>query len=317
MPISEALETFPDLGEKPLSSNSIRLKLFPGPARPSIKNWITDYHNVLGAGRHEMMQRGNYLYHSENAKRITPGERQKLAVILKSLDENEPVTIDTGSQEVVFEQPEANQPRPAATNVEPRSIENISPPQSGNFIDYADEDTGEEETEEEKKVASDSGSYHFSYPQKMPVERQAAPSHQYAPQRVVAEKKETPTPALPPKPLPARKMPPRSEWQAPIEKAPENQERPEETFVLPAKPKPSIEAATPSPAPPPPPPPAKEIPPKPPVDLSSQPPKKFFRSFRISPLSPPDSIGSAASSTINNYKKTEPKINGNTVDLRN
>jgi hypothetical protein len=100
--IFQAIQKYPKLGEQLLTSSPIKLKIFPGPIRPSIKNWIADYHAVLGAGSHATMERGNYLYHSENAKRVSAGERQKLAVILKSLDENELLIIDSERQEVVF-----------------------------------------------------------------------------------------------------------------------------------------------------------------------------------------------------------------------
>lgn len=106
LPLSQALQKFPALGEKLISGNPIRIKFFPGPVRPSIKNWITDYHAEVGAGSHESIERGNYLYHSENAKNLISGERQKLAVILKSLDENEPVSVDAERQEIVFPHPE-------------------------------------------------------------------------------------------------------------------------------------------------------------------------------------------------------------------
>ncbi|MCX6765477.1 MAG: hypothetical protein NT136_00745 [Candidatus Moranbacteria bacterium] len=106
LPLSQALQKYPALGEQLITVNPIRLKILPTPVRPSAKNWITDYHEKLGVGKHEVMERGNYLYHSENTKRLTPGERQKLAVILKSLDENEPIAVDAEKQEIVFPHPE-------------------------------------------------------------------------------------------------------------------------------------------------------------------------------------------------------------------
>jgi hypothetical protein len=99
----QALQKYPALGEQLVTAGPIKLKVFPSPVRPSIKNWIADYQQNLGAGRHGMMERGNYLYHSENTKRLTAEERQKLAVILKSLDEEEPVAINPEKQEVIFQ----------------------------------------------------------------------------------------------------------------------------------------------------------------------------------------------------------------------
>lgn len=102
MSIEEAMKKFNNLGEQVISSNPIKLKIFPNPVRPSIKNWITDYHQVMGQGQHGVMERGNYMYHSENARRLMQGERQRLATILKSLEEKIPLAINTGKQVVIF-----------------------------------------------------------------------------------------------------------------------------------------------------------------------------------------------------------------------
>jgi hypothetical protein len=101
--ISQALKQFPNLGEQLISSGGIKMKYFNSPVRPSIKNWIADYNEVMGVEKHDMMKRGDYLFHSENGKRLTTGERQKVSDILKSMDENSMVSVDSARQEVVFE----------------------------------------------------------------------------------------------------------------------------------------------------------------------------------------------------------------------
>lgn len=103
LPISKALEQYPELGEQGITVNPLKLKYFEMPMRPSIKNWITDFHDNMGAGKHGAIDRGNYLYHGENGKKLTPFERQKLSSILKSLDENSPITVDPEKKVVVFE----------------------------------------------------------------------------------------------------------------------------------------------------------------------------------------------------------------------
>ena len=47
---SEALEKYAKFGEQPVTLNKIRLRIFPEPVRPSIKNWISDYRDNLGSG---------------------------------------------------------------------------------------------------------------------------------------------------------------------------------------------------------------------------------------------------------------------------
>lgn len=105
--LSEAIQKFPNLGEQLITSSPIKLKIFPQQFRPSIKNWIEDYRQTMGIQKHGMMERGNYLFHSDNGKFLTSGERKKLAEILRSLDEDVTLKIDPERQEVVFDMDES------------------------------------------------------------------------------------------------------------------------------------------------------------------------------------------------------------------
>ncbi len=102
LPIQQALNQYERLGEQTITSERIKIKPLSESARPSIKNWIYDYHYHLGTGSHTVMERGNYLFHSENTKKLTNMERKKLALILKSLDEQDPLKIDKEKEEVIF-----------------------------------------------------------------------------------------------------------------------------------------------------------------------------------------------------------------------
>jgi len=106
--IEEAVQKYSQLNEQLLSNAFIKLRKFSEPVRPSIKNWISDYHEQMGPGKHGTFDRGNYLFHSENTKALSSVERQKVSTILKSLDENTLLTIDPEKQEVVFDQETEN-----------------------------------------------------------------------------------------------------------------------------------------------------------------------------------------------------------------
>lgn len=106
--IEEAVQKYSQLNEQLLSNTFIKLRKFSEPVRPSIKNWISDYHEQMGPGKHGTFDRGNYLFHSENTKALSSVERQKVSTILKSLDENTLLTIDPEKQEVVFDQETEN-----------------------------------------------------------------------------------------------------------------------------------------------------------------------------------------------------------------
>lgn len=101
--LREALNKFPNLIEQNITINQLNLRYSPTLMRPSIRNWITDFRDNLGAGKHSSIDRGNYLFHSENAKKLTSLERQKLSNVLKSLDEGTPLTIDAEKQAIIFE----------------------------------------------------------------------------------------------------------------------------------------------------------------------------------------------------------------------
>ena len=103
LPLSTALAKYPKLAEQNITTNQLNLRYSTAPVRPSIKNWITDFHDAMGAVKHSPIDRGNFLFHSENAKKLSSADRQKLATILKSLDEQMPIVIDESLQAVVFE----------------------------------------------------------------------------------------------------------------------------------------------------------------------------------------------------------------------
>ena len=109
MKLSDALLQYPKVGEQSVGSEQIKLRYFPMPVRPSIKNWITDFHDGMGAGKHSPMDRGNFLFHSENGKKLNSADRQKLGTILRSLDEQTLLTIDGHAQIIIFENAENTQ----------------------------------------------------------------------------------------------------------------------------------------------------------------------------------------------------------------
>ncbi|MFH0969021.1 MAG: hypothetical protein V1804_00770 [Patescibacteria group bacterium] len=108
--LASALNSYPSAGEQLITSSPIKLKIFPSSVRPSVKNWIEDYRSTMGAQKHGMMERGNYLFHTENTRRLTSGERKKLAEVLRSLDEEVTLKVDSERQEIIFEQTEERKP---------------------------------------------------------------------------------------------------------------------------------------------------------------------------------------------------------------
>lgn len=110
---SDALRKYLEIGEQLITLNHIILKNFPEPVRPSIKNWIADYTYNAGYNRHTSLERGNYLFQNENAKKLGYSDKEKLSFILKAYDDNLPVKINSNTKQIIFPQKEIQKTAPA------------------------------------------------------------------------------------------------------------------------------------------------------------------------------------------------------------
>lgn len=100
--IFDAMKNYPEIGEQLITSEKIKLRSFPDPVRPSIKNWLTDYAFTVGFDNKDSIKRGNYLFHSTNTSRLSSDDRQRLAYILKANDEKTPVMVNKDLKQIIF-----------------------------------------------------------------------------------------------------------------------------------------------------------------------------------------------------------------------
>jgi len=127
LPLMQALEEIPEIGEQLITSERINVLNLPEPARPSVKNWIADYTSVLGRDTHDAIVRGNYIFHGANAKKLNDAERQKLAYILKALDEKTPININKAIRKIIFPSvSQSSQPSPRTSMPEKSMAQNQS-----------------------------------------------------------------------------------------------------------------------------------------------------------------------------------------------
>ncbi len=112
MPLLQALSKYENLGNQLITNERIKIKSQPEPVRPSLLYWIKYYRDELGIGHHSTVDRGNFLFRSENGKRLSPEERERVNLVLKSVEENYPVDIDTEHSEIIFPAFVASAPRP-------------------------------------------------------------------------------------------------------------------------------------------------------------------------------------------------------------
>jgi len=116
LPLLQALSKYESLGNQLITRERIRVKSQVEPVRPSLLYWIKYYRDELGIGHHDSVQRGNFLFRSENGKRLSAEERERVNLVLKSVEENLPLQIDTERSEIVF--PFFETPKPVAPRVE-------------------------------------------------------------------------------------------------------------------------------------------------------------------------------------------------------
>jgi hypothetical protein len=127
LPLLQAITKYEKLSQQIITNERIKVKSQQEPVRPSLVNWIKCYRDELGVGFHDSVQRGTFLFRSENCKRLTPPERERVNLILKSIEESYPLPIDTMRSEIVFPEYAALHPHPAAEPAQPAAQPGLQP----------------------------------------------------------------------------------------------------------------------------------------------------------------------------------------------
>lgn len=102
LPLLQALSKYEQLGNQLITEERIKLKSQSETVRPSLLYWIKYYRDELGVGHHSSVDRGNFLFRSENGKKLMPEERERVNLVLKSVEEDFPVEIDTEQNVIIF-----------------------------------------------------------------------------------------------------------------------------------------------------------------------------------------------------------------------
>lgn len=103
-----------------MTRERIQLKNQPEPVRPNLTNWLRVYRDELGVGYHDAMVRGKFIFDSVNCKKLSSEERERLNIVLRSIEENMPINIDPAKMEILFPEFHASEkdhfsPRPPAS----------------------------------------------------------------------------------------------------------------------------------------------------------------------------------------------------------
>ncbi len=191
MPLLQALSQYEQLGNQLITRERIKIKSQAEPVRPSLLYWIKYYRDELGVGHHNTMERGNFLFRSENGRRLSPEERERVNLVLKSVEENTPLDIDTLQSVILF-----------PTFVVPQSTPRPTPPLQNEGMPERSFVKNTQNSEREQKMTpspSSAGTLSFSSKHVLPAEKERSAHEVPTPSRVATEnmpplapKRETP-----------------------------------------------------------------------------------------------------------------------------
>lgn len=102
LPIKEAVEKYPEVLKQFVSARPIKISEFDELVNPTVKNWLKDYIEHLGAGSHSGFQRIDYLFNSENGRRLDQVDRNIINSLLKSYDDGFALPIDTIAKKIIL-----------------------------------------------------------------------------------------------------------------------------------------------------------------------------------------------------------------------
>ena len=105
LPILKALSEYPELHYQRITNEKITIKGEREPVAPTVRNWLRAYRDEVGVGQHTAVDRGKFLFQGANTKSLSAAEREKVLAVMKSLDDEEPLAIDTQKKTILFQPP--------------------------------------------------------------------------------------------------------------------------------------------------------------------------------------------------------------------
>lgn len=101
--IKAALEENENIQNQIITSQDIVLTTTGDARKGSIKYWLAEYVQTLGAGYHPNLDRIGFLYNNSNAKRLSHEERQILGAVLKSYDDGDTLPFSEKTERLLIE----------------------------------------------------------------------------------------------------------------------------------------------------------------------------------------------------------------------
>jgi len=101
--IETLIKKFPKVTDQVVTGKTIKLLFNDQSVQPTVSNWLADYRAYVGVGEHEVNERSDYLLRSPNVQNLTPEERERLGLLLRSYDEHYLLPFSVSRQEILFD----------------------------------------------------------------------------------------------------------------------------------------------------------------------------------------------------------------------
>ena len=102
LPLQRAMTEYPMLGQQTISSEMVKLRSQIAPVRGTLYNWIKAYRDELGVRKHDTIERTNFLFTSENGKKLTSEEKDRMHHVIEALEDGVAVEVDIRRQSIVW-----------------------------------------------------------------------------------------------------------------------------------------------------------------------------------------------------------------------
>jgi hypothetical protein len=102
LPLQRAMTEYPMLGQQTISSEMVKLRSQIAPVRGTLYNWIKAYRDELGVRKHDTIERTNFLFTSENGKKLTAEEKDHMHHVIEALEDGVAVEVDIKRQAIVW-----------------------------------------------------------------------------------------------------------------------------------------------------------------------------------------------------------------------
>jgi len=105
--IDTLINKFPKVTDQVISQKPIKLLFNDQLVPATVSNWLADYRAYVGVGEHEVNERSDYLLRSPNVQNLSPEERERLGLLLRSYDEHYLLPFSVSRQEILFDRVKA------------------------------------------------------------------------------------------------------------------------------------------------------------------------------------------------------------------